>query len=153
MFLKLAGLLSLFAVYLFEVNAQICLDPPHYVQAKIGFDANGTEALSWNSILLQALTKGLKEEAKLIDSTQGQSECIKKARIRIVSYTLRPRRLGQRSGTLTLDLEIFEGKDLDKSVQKLVVSKEGGLDWGENAPFENALNKVADEIMKQLRKK
>ncbi len=137
-----------------DCSAKIYVERVEFPQSAIGFTMPPRDWASVYEKLVDGLKSSFSPELQTASTAQVASAACGAIviRPRVVSYSTRPTKLGEKEGTLRLTLAIYGSFQAKDSLCSFTAEATGDNHWGDKTPFANALEAVMAKMKGDLDK-
>jgi len=137
-----------------DCSGKVYVDRVEFPQSAIGFTLPPRDWASVYDKLVDGLKSSFSEELRTASSEQLASATCSAVviRPRVISYSTRPTKFGEKEGTLRLALVVYGSLQAKDSLCSFTAEATGDNHWGDKIPFANAIEAVAAKIKNDMDK-
>jgi len=125
---------------------------PQFNSSTLGFSMTADEQNTIRNRMIGKLVEIIPADAEVVSSIPAKdSSDYRGVSVKILRYFTEKYKPLKLIGNVTLEVVIFDKGFNRDPEQKIVVTQKGQADWGDNRPFESAVEAAIEEILTKYR--
>lgn len=126
---------------------------PQFNPATLGFTMTFDEQNTIRNRMIGKLAEIVPADAEVVNAIPVKdSSDYRGVSVKVIRYFTEKTKLAKQIGTVTVEVIIYDRGFNRDPEQTIVVTEKGQADWGDNRPFESALDAAINEILVQYRR-